>query len=105
MLAKDKQIAEELKRRLSPIVKLVDFRVFGSRARENADEYSDLDIFLEVESLDKALKDRILELVWEVGFENNIKVSALIFTRSEIEDFPLRSSSLVRSVATEGIRI
>ncbi|MBA4422616.1 MAG: nucleotidyltransferase domain-containing protein [Syntrophus sp. (in: bacteria)] len=105
MLVKDKQIAEELKRRLSPIVKLVDFRVFGSRAKGDADEYSDLDIFLEVELLNKALKDRILEIVWEVGFENNIKISALIFTRSEIEDSPLRSSPIVRSVATEGIRI
>lgn len=105
MLAKDRRIAEELKRRLSPIVKLADFRVFGSRAREDADEYSDLDIYLEVELLDKDLKERILELVWEVGFENYIKISPLIFTRSEIEDSPLRSSSIVRSIATEGIRI
>ena len=105
MLAKDKQIAEELKRRLAPIVKLTDFRVFGSRARGEADESSDLDIFLELESLDKGLKDRIMEIAWEVGFENNIKISCLIFTRSEIEDSPLRSSPIVRSVATDGIRI
>jgi len=106
MLAKkDKQIAEELKRRLTQIVKLADFRVFGSRARGDGDEYSDLDIFLEVESLSKTLKDHILEIAWEVGFENNIKISCLIFTRSEIENSPMRSSPIVRSVATEGIRI
>ena len=105
MLARDKQIAEEFKQRLSRIVDLVDFRVFGSRARGNADEYADLDIFLEVESLDKALKDRILETAWEVGFEHNMMISPLIFTRDELEDSPLRSSPIVKSVAAEGIPI
>ena len=105
MLARDKQIVEEFKQRLSRIVDLVDFRVFGSRARGNADEYADLDIFLEVESLDKALKDRILETAWEVGFEHNMMISPLIFTRDELEDSPLRSSPIVKSVAAEGIPI
>jgi len=105
MLARDKQIAEEFKQSLSRIVDLVDFRVFGSRARGDADEYANLDIFVEVESLDKALKDRILDMAWEVGFEHNIVITPFIFTRSELEDSPLRSSPIVRSVSTEGIRI
>ena len=105
MKARDMQIAEELKKRLSAAVKLVDFRVFGSRAWGTADEYSDMDIFLEVESLDRELKEQLQEIVWEVGFENYMVISPLIFTRSEIEDSPLRSSPIVKSIAEEGVRI
>ena len=105
MLAKDRQIAEELKKRLSAAGKLLDFRVFGSRIRGDADEYSDMDVFLEVEALDGELKEKIQEIVWEVGFENYLVIATLIFTRDEIENSPLRSSPIVKSIAEEGIRI
>jgi len=55
MTKKDMEIAKELKEKLSKVVDLVDFRVFGSRARGDQDEYSDLDIFIEVENLDKKI--------------------------------------------------
>jgi len=53
MTDRDKKIAEELKAKLSGVVQLLDFRVFGSRARGDADEYSDMDVFIEVETLDR----------------------------------------------------
>lgn len=84
MLDRDLQIARarELRDRLSSIITLVDFKVFGSRARGDADEYSDLDVFLEVETLDKERKNRITDIAWEVGFHNDcIHISPLIFTR------------------------
>lgn len=105
MIDKDKRIAEELKSRLSAVIELLDFRVFGSRARGDADKYSDLDIFLEVETLDKEQKDKISDIVWEVGFEHYLAISPLIFTRDEIENSPLRASSIVKSITEEGIRI
>ena len=75
MTSKDYEIAKKLKDRLSEVVQLVDFRVFGSRARGDEDEYSDMDIYLEVISLDKKLKEKIFDIVWEVGFENFIVIS------------------------------
>src|SRR4030067_2364292 len=99
----DARIARELKKRLSEVVRLVDCKVFGSRARGNADEYSDMDVFLEVETLDKSLKERISDIAWEVGFENYIIISTLIFTRDEIENSPLRASPIVHNIAEEGV--
>ena len=65
MNPKDYEIAKKLKERLSAVVPLIDFKVFGSRARGDADEYSDMDVFLEVESLNKERKERISDIVWE----------------------------------------
>lgn len=101
----DARIARELKKRLSEVTKLVDFKVFGSRARGDADEYSDMDVFVEVEELNRVTKEEIRHLAWEVGFENSIHISPLLFTRYELEDTPVRSSPIVVNIAEEGIRI
>ncbi len=98
-------IAVELRKRLSRVAQLVDFRVFGSRARGNADEYSDMDVFVEVERLDPVLKDRLLDIAWEVGFENSIVISPIIYTRDEIENSPHRSSPIVKVIVQEGVRV
>ncbi len=105
MKEKDRRIAQELKKRLSDVVEILDFKVFGSRGRGDADEYSDLDIFLEVGSLDNTLKETISAIVWEVGFNNYMVISPLIFTRDELENSPLRASSIVEAIAEEGVAV
>lgn len=105
MEQKDFEIAKELKAKLSQVVPLIDFRVFGSRARGDMDEYSDMDVFIEVESLDKETKNRISDIVWEVGFQNFVVISPLIFTRHEIEESPLKASPIVENITKEGVRI
>lgn len=101
----DLKVATELKKRLSGVVELVDFKVFGSRARGDADEYSDMDVFLEVEYLDRNIKERIADITWEVGYENYMVISPLIFTRDELEHSALRSSPIVKCITEEGVRL
>ncbi|MBI5696094.1 MAG: nucleotidyltransferase domain-containing protein [Nitrospirae bacterium] len=105
MNEKDLKVAEALKRKLSEAVDLVDFKVFGSRARGDADEYSDMDVFVEVESIDRELEKKISEISWEVGFENEVVISVLTFTRDELENSPLRASPIVQCIAEEGVRV
>jgi len=105
MTKKDIEIARELKKRLSREVPLVEIKVFGSRARGDAELYSDLDVFLEVEEINSGIKDRIDDIVWEVGYENYVVISPLIFTRDEIENTPLRISPIVCSIAEEGVSV
>jgi uncharacterized protein len=105
MNERDFDIARELKSRLSGIVDLLDFRIFGSRARGDADEYSDLDVFVEVERLDKNMKDKILDSAWDIGFSHFMVIAPLIFTRNELENTPLRSSPIVKVIFQEGIQV
>lgn len=101
----DLQIARELKERLSRLAPLVDFRVFGSRARGDADRYSDMDVFIEFESVDTALEMRVSDAAWEVGFQRGLVISPLLFSRHEVEKSPLRASPILKAITEEGIRI
>ena len=101
----DYKVAKKLKARLKEIVPVADLVVFGSRARGNQDKYSDMDVSIVVQSLDQELKERIYEIVWEVGFDNYLVISPLIFTKDEIENSPLRSAPIVKNIIEEGIRV
>lgn len=105
MNPKDYEIAKSLKTRLSESVQLIDLKVFGSRAKDVHNEYSDMDVFVKVAYIDTKLKEKILDIVWEVGFENFMVVSPLICTQEEIENTPLRSAPIIKNVLEEGISI
>ncbi len=105
MNPKDYMVAKELKEQLSEVTSLADIIVFGSRARGDQDEYSDLDISIIVPSLNTELKERIYEIVWQVGFDNYMVISPIVFTKDEIANSPLRSAPLVKNILEEGIKI
>lgn len=105
MTSRDYEIAKELKARLSAIVELNNFKVFGSRARGTHDEYSDMDVFIEVPCLDKELKGKMLDAAWEIGFKNGIVVSLLIYTQYEIEKSPAKSSPIIKNITEEGVAV
>jgi predicted nucleotidyltransferase len=105
MNRRDYRIASELKRRLAEALELIDFKVYGSKARGDEDEFSDLDVFIEVAALDRKTKDLIDEIAWEVGLEHLIVISPLVFTEDEIENSPLRASPILININEEGIRI
>jgi predicted nucleotidyltransferase len=97
--------ARELKKRVSVFSPLIDFRLFGSRARGDADEYSDMDIFMEFESVDRELKKRVKNAAWEMTLETGIVVTTLLFSRYEIEYSALRSSPIIGVIMEEGVTV
>jgi predicted nucleotidyltransferase len=105
MNPRDYRIASELKRRLGEAVELKDFKVFGSKVRGDDDEFSDLDVFIEVSTLDDKTKDIISEIAWEVGLENAIVISPLVFSVDETENSALRASPILLNINEEGIRV
>jgi predicted nucleotidyltransferase len=105
MALSDRQTALELKRRVAALVPIVQFCVFGSRARGDAAEDSDLDVFLVVDRIDTDLREKISEAAWEVGFENDTVLSTFVVTIEQLEHGPLGVSPIVRRIEEEGIRL
>ena len=101
----DKQTALEFKRRAATVVPILQFRVFGSRARGDATAGSDLDVFLVVDHIDTDLREKISEVAWEVGFENDLVLSTFVVTAEQLERGPVGVSPIVRQIEREGIRL
>lgn len=105
MLAKtDRQIARKFQSRLITVVPVLDLRVFGSRARGNHEPDSDLDIFIEVETITPQLRQQISEIAWEVGFEFDRVISTLVATRDQLEHGAMGANPLILNIEREGIR-
>ena len=105
MNKKDYIIAEKLKASLASEIDLIDLKVFGSRAVETNDKFSDLDVYIQVREINKQIKEKIYDIVWQIGYENDIFISALIFTTDEITNSPMRASPIIKNIHEHGITI
>jgi len=102
----DRLVAKRLKDQMMlRRVPIVDTIVFGSRARGDAEEDSDLDVLVIVEQLDKEVRETVRHCAWEIGFEMGLFIQTVVMSKEEVENSPQRSSLLMLAVAQEGVRI
>jgi len=101
----DQKITQVFQQRLVRITPVRDLRGFGSRARGDATEESDLDVFIEVETLTKTLRERIFELAWEVGFEMDRVISTIVVTRDDLQHGAAGANPLIRQIEREGVHV
>jgi hypothetical protein len=76
---------------------------FGSRARGDAQADSDMDICVVVDGLDRTIWQSISDIAWEVGFQHDILITTVKFSRQQFEKSPCVASPLIHNILTEGI--
>ena len=84
---------------------VVDIRLFGSHARANANEDSDVDVAVVLEAAGWEVRRDIIDLAADIGLEHDLLLSPTVFDRETYERWRAQDRSLVRDIETEGIRV
>lgn len=105
MTDKDIHVIETFKSLVSKRVKIHEVRAFGSRARGDATEESDLDVLVVVERLDHETEKYISECAWEAGFPEDIVVMPVAISMDKLKGSPIRESVFIKTVYREGVAV
>jgi predicted nucleotidyltransferase len=84
------------------IVRIV---LFGSRARGDFTEDSDIDIAVVVKNLSAHRKRGIFDIVAKIEFEYAVAVSILVFSLEDFEALRRRERRIVKDIMTEGVAL
>lgn len=105
MQEKDLRVIEKFKQLVSQEVQVLELRVFGSRARGDATEESDLDVLVVVDHLNHSVEKYISECAWEAGFHEDVLIMPVAVSMDAVKKSPLSESVFIKNVYREGIAI
>lgn len=101
-----KEILSELKGRLQELYgeRLVQLVLFGSHARGDAVEGSDIDVLVVLSGEVNASReiDRTSEIIWSISFEHDTVICCVFVGENE---YRRRNGPLLRNVRREGVLI
>jgi len=95
--------ARELRRRFGDEVLVVS--VFGSYARGEANEDSDVDVFVVLENSDWNRRAEVIDLATDIGMPRDLLLSPTVFDRATWELWRSHERALVLDVEREGVPV
>lgn len=106
---KDRQIVMELKRRLPAEIRgrLASLILYGSRARGEAPEDSDLDLVALVDEKTPEIEAQMEEVAYRVMWDHDFKpiISLKVISEGRFRQAAAKGFSFYRNVAREGIEL
>jgi predicted nucleotidyltransferase len=98
-------ILRELKGSLQNFLgdQLVNIVLFGSMAREDYHDESDIDVAVIVRGLTRKLKGQILDEIAELELEHHMPLSVLVLSEEEFNHLKKRERRIALDIEREGI--
>jgi predicted nucleotidyltransferase len=105
-LRRNEEVAiRRLKVALSGKFNLIDFRIFGSKARGDHTAESDIDVMIEIDESNPYIESQIDDIIFKINLENDTLISATFFSKKELEEGPMSESPIYKVIQKEGIPI
>ena len=103
MNERDRPILAVLAERIRNRFPEAEVRLFGSRARGTSSTESDMDVCVILRKLDRQAREQISHIAWEVGFEHDIVITTIKYSREEFFSGPRSVSPLTKNIMQEGV--
>ncbi len=94
-----KKLREELVARYP----IIEIRLYGSKARGEGREDSDLDVMIEIPDYDREMVAEIDEIIYRINLEHDVFISALVFGKDELEEGPMSEAPIYKVIQREGV--
>lgn len=82
---------------------IIDFRLYGSKARGEGGQDSDLDVMIELPAYDRVVVAEIDDIIYGINLEHDVFISALVFGQEELEEGPMSESPIYKVIQREGV--
>jgi len=105
ILPNEEKALDALRTVLSQKHRVLDLRLYGSKARGTDVSGSDLDVMIVVEDYSPAVESEIDDLVFEINLEHDCLITPLLFGREELEAGALAESPIYKKAMEEGISL
>lgn len=84
---------------------IVGFRLFGSRARGEGNEESDIDVLVLLKEAPASVRGQVFEISADIFLEFEIDISPLVMSEHHYEDMKRRERLLPMEIEREGRKI
>jgi predicted nucleotidyltransferase len=101
----EEQALKRLREELFARYPVIDFRLYGSKARGEGGQGSDLDVMIELPDYDRAAVEEIDDIVYRINLEHDVLISALVFGKDELESGPMSESPIYKVIQREGVSL
>lgn len=101
----EKKALSELQTKLAKKYSLVDFKLYGSKDRGTDVSGSDLDVMIVLEHFSPSIESEIDDLDFDINLKHDCFISALFFSRVELDTGPLSESPIYKKILQEGIGV
>ncbi len=99
-----KDLVRKFHQRLEEELKVnVEVFLYGSHARGENTEDSDVDVLVILPYRDAEVESVVGDIAWQIGFEAGVVISIVLVSQDELPI--LKASPFIQSVQREGIRL
>ncbi|MEW6375784.1 MAG: nucleotidyltransferase domain-containing protein [Thermodesulfobacteriota bacterium] len=99
----EERALKELREELFTKYRIIDIRLYGSKARGEGREDSDLDIMIEIPEYDREMVAEIDDIIYRINLEHDVFISALVFGKDELEEGPMSEAPIYKVIQREGV--
>lgn len=103
ILPNERKALSMLKNLLEKNYDLRNFRIYGSKVKGSDSPESDVDVMIELEDWSPTIESEIDDLIFQLNLRYDCLITAVYFSRKELEEGPLSESPLYKTILRNGI--
>jgi len=104
MNKKIQKIAKELKSKISSKYEVGELKVFGSSARDDRREDSDIDIYVLIPELNRQIEEDLFDIAYDIELKYDCLIDLIVFDEQALKG-KFASAPIYGKILSEGLSV